>query len=32
LIRKTWCTTKDPRRLKDHLEIFMYYYNEVLLA
>ncbi len=31
LIRKTWCTTKDPVRLKDHLDIFMYYYNEVLL-
>ena len=22
LIRKTWCTTKDPERLKDHLDIF----------
>jgi hypothetical protein len=32
LIRKTWCTTKDPKRLKDHLDIFMYYYNEVILA
>lgn len=31
LIRKTWCTTKDPKRLKDHLDIFMYFYNEVLL-
>jgi hypothetical protein len=31
LIRKTWCTTKDPIRLKDHLDIFMFYYNEVLL-
>lgn len=31
LIRKTWCTTKDPDRLKDHLDIFMYFYNEVLL-
>jgi hypothetical protein len=31
LIRKTWCTTKDPKRLKDHLDVFMYYYNEVLL-
>lgn len=31
LIRKTWCTTKDPKRLKDHLDIFMFYYNEVLL-
>lgn len=31
LIRKTWCTTKDPKRLKDHLDIFMYFYNEVIL-
>ena len=31
LIRKTWCTTKDPKRLKDHLDIFMYFYNEILL-
>jgi hypothetical protein len=31
LIRKTWCTTKDPKRLQDHLDIFMYYYNSVLL-
>ncbi len=28
LIRKTWCTTKDPKRLKDHLDIFMYFYNQ----
>jgi len=32
LIRKTWCTTKDPERLKDHLDLFMYFYNEVLLV
>lgn len=31
LIRKTWCTTKDPRRLKDHLDVFMYFYNQELL-
>jgi hypothetical protein len=31
LIRKTWCTTKDPKRLKDHLDVFMYYHNEFLL-
>lgn len=31
LIRKTWCTTKDPKRLKDHLDIFVYFYNEILL-
>ncbi|MGE3609748.1 MAG: hypothetical protein AB7I27_09210 [Bacteriovoracaceae bacterium] len=31
LIRKTWCTTKDPIRLKDHLDIFIYFYNQQLL-
>ena len=31
LIRKTWCTTKDPDRLKDHLDVFMYFYNHHLL-
>jgi transposase-like protein len=31
LIRKTWCTTKDPERLQDHLDIFMNFYNERLL-
>ncbi len=31
LIRKTWCTTKDPKRLKDHLDIFVYFYNQILL-
>ena len=32
LIRKTWCTTKDPKRLKDHLDIFMYFYNKQLIG
>jgi transposase-like protein len=31
LIRKTWCTTKHPDRLRDHLDMFIYFYNEVLL-
>lgn len=31
LIRKTWCTTKDPKRLQDHLDIFTYYYNQYYL-
>lgn len=31
LIRKTWCTTKDQRRLKDHLDLFIYFYNQRLL-
>lgn len=32
LIRKTWCTTKDPTRLKDHIEIYVLYHNRVLTA
>jgi len=31
LIRKTWCTTKDPNRLADHLAIYMAFHNHVLL-
>jgi len=31
LIRKTWCTTKDTERLKDHLDVFIYFYNERIL-
>ena len=31
LIRKTWCTTKDPLRLKDHLDVFIYFHNQNLL-
>lgn len=31
LIRKTWCTTKDPRRLQDHLDIYTAFHNYVLL-
>lgn len=31
LIRKTWCTTKDPRRLEDHLAIYIAFHNHVLL-
>ena len=31
LIRKTWCTTKDPARLKDHIDVFIYFYNEMLI-
>jgi transposase-like protein len=31
LFRKTWCTTKLPERLKDHIELYVYYHNEVLL-
>ncbi len=31
LIRKTWCTTKRPDRLKEHLDIFIYFHNVFLL-
>ncbi|MFA6237475.1 MAG: hypothetical protein WC635_09135 [Bacteriovorax sp.] len=31
LIRKTWCTTKDPKRLEDHLTIYMAFHNFVLV-
>ena len=31
LIRRTWCTTKKRERLKDHLDIYMQFHNEVLL-
>jgi hypothetical protein len=31
LIRKTWCSTKDPERLKDHLDLFIAYYNQHLI-
>jgi transposase-like protein len=30
LARKTWCTTKDPRRLSDHLAVYALYHNENL--
>jgi transposase-like protein len=31
LIRKTWCTTKDPNRLQDHLDIYVSFHNHFLL-
>ena len=30
LSRKTWCTTKDPRRLSDHIAIYALYHNQNL--
>lgn len=30
LARKTWCTTKNPARLADHLAIYAVYHNENL--
>ena len=32
LFRRTWCTTKDPKRLEDHLFIYAQFHNEVLTA
>lgn len=31
LFRKTWCTTKKPERLRDHILIYMDYHNNSLL-
>ena len=31
LIRKTWCTTKDIERLKDHLEVYRHFHNTQLI-
>jgi len=31
LIRRTWCTTKKLQPLIDHLEIYVWYHNEVLI-
>lgn len=31
LFRRTWCTTKDPDMLKNHLDIFVSYFNQQLI-
>lgn len=31
LFRKTWCTTKTPQRLVDHLELYVNYHNQILI-
>jgi len=31
LIRKTWCTTKNPQSLKDHIDLYIHYHNSVLV-
>lgn len=31
LIRRSWCTTKKPERLRDHLDIFVSFYNHLYL-
>ncbi len=32
LVRKTWCTTKDPAMLKRHIELYINYHNNILVA
>src|SRR5262249_28348078 len=32
LIRRTWCTTKRADRLAAHLELYVQYHNQVLVA
>ena len=32
LIRKTWCTTKRLEMLKNHIDIFIWYYNSEILS
>jgi hypothetical protein len=32
LFRKTWCTTKKLENLARHIEIYMYFHNQVLLS
>jgi transposase-like protein len=32
LIRKTWCTTKNPERLQDHLDIYIAFHNTILVV
>jgi transposase-like protein len=31
LFRRTWCSTKKPQRLQDHLDLFVYFYNVLLM-
>jgi len=32
LVRKTWCTTKDPEMLKRHLQIYIDFHNQIYLS
>jgi len=32
LFRRTWCTTKTPQGLKDHLALYCWYHNNIVLA
>jgi hypothetical protein len=31
LFRRTWCTTKRPEMLKNHLDIYLHFHNKYLL-
>lgn len=31
LVRRTWCTSKDIDRLRDHIDIFVHFYNHELI-
>jgi len=30
LFRRTWNTTKDPRKLRDHIDLYVWYHNSEL--
>lgn len=32
LVRRTWCTTKDPKMLQKHLDIYINFHNQRLLS
>jgi hypothetical protein len=32
LFRRTWCTTKKPERLEQHLAVYMDFHNRVLVG
>ena len=32
MVRRSWSTTQDTKRLEGHLEIFIYYYNQIYLG
>ncbi|MDA8792389.1 hypothetical protein N9N67_04040 [Bacteriovoracaceae bacterium] len=31
LFRRSWCTTKDPVMLKNHIDIYIHYHNSILI-
>lgn len=32
LFRRSWCTTKDPHMLQNHLQIYIAFHNKIILA